>query len=407
MSISREEQLIDSPTAWRRLFVSVLLSTIGGIGLWSIVVVLPAIEIEFGIDRGGASLPYFATMLGFAGGGIIMGKLSDRFGIMPPIMLGAFMLSLGYLTSAFSQSLWQFMFAQAMLIGLLGSSATFGPLIADVSFWFRRRRGFAVAIVASGNYLSGAIWPPLMQFGIDNIGWRQTHITIAVVCVSLLIPLARLLKQSTPKPQTRVPSNSRPQLSRDTKTLLKRPPGTQWLLIFAGTACCIAMATPQVHIVAYCFDLGYGANRGAEILSLMLAVGIISRLAFGIIADRIGGLYTLFTSSFLQLITLFFYLPFNGLSSLYFVSMIFGLAQGGIVPSYALVIRDYFPAHEAATRISLVLTATIAGMAIGGWMAGEIFDYAGSYLYAFINGSAWNVLNLLVVSWLLINRLRN
>lgn len=399
---------IDGAPAWRRLALALTLSTVGGIGFWSVVVTLPAIELDFGVDRGGASLPYLVTLMGFAGGGILMGRLADRFGITLPVMLGGVMLGFGYFASATAETYWQFLAAQGLLIGLLGSSATFGPLVAEVSLWFRRRRGFAVAVVACGNYLSGAIWPPLMQYGIDTLGWRETHMVIGVICVVTIVPMALLLRQRAPIDPKAGPTA--PQGATSTAppepSLLARPKGLQALLVIAGMACCIAMATPQVHIVAYCGDLGYGAKRGAEMLSVMLGFGVASRLMFGAIADKIGGLGALMVSSGLQMVALFFYLPFDGLTSLFVVSSLFGMAQGGIVPSYALIVRDYYPASQAATRISLVLMATVAGMALGGWMAGEIFDMTGSYRSAFINGIAWNVLNLSIAFWLLFGRRR-
>lgn len=392
----------DSGYAWRRLAASLGLSTIGGIGLWSTVVSLPAIEAEFGIDRADAALPYTATMVGFGLGGVLMGRLADRFGIMVPAILGPLMLGSGYLAAANASAFWQFILAQALLIGLLGSSATFAPLVADVSLWFRRRRGIAVAIVASGNYLAGTLWPPLLQYAIETVGWRQAHTWIGVSCVVTMLPLAMALRRRP------VIDDSGAALSaRDIAGTLRLSPGSlQVLLVLAGLACCIAMSMPQVHIVAYCGELGYGVARGAEMLSLMLGLGIVSRLASGLIADRIGGVGTLILGSTLQCLALLFYLPFDGLVSLYLVSALFGLSQGGIVPSYALIVRDHFPAREAGARVSLVLMATVIGMAIGGWMSGVIYDLTGSYQAAFLNGIAWNLLNLSIALWLLMSRLR-
>ncbi len=387
---------------WRRLgwrlLASLALSTIGGVGLWSVVVALPVIEAEFGVDRGAASLPYTATMVGFAFGGVLMGRLADRFGIMVPVMLGAGMLGIGYVAAAQATSLWQFMLAQALLIGLLGSSATFGPLVADVSLWFKRRRGIAVAIVASGNYLAGTLWPPLLQAAIAAVGWRRAHMAIGALCVITMVPLALALRRRPPVEEARTAGHARvfPGLASVS------PSALQALLVVAGLGCCIAMSMPQVHIVAYCADLGYGPARGAEMLSLMLGFGVVSRLTSGLIADRIGGTATLLLGSTLQCLTLFFYLPFDGLASLYVVSALFGLAQGGIVPSYALIVRDHFPAREAGARISLVLMASVIGMALGGWMAGAIYDLTGSYRAAFLNGIAWNLLNLSIALWLLL-----
>jgi len=392
----------DSFYAWRRLAVSLALSTIGGVGLWSAVVVLPVIETEFGVDRGGASLPYTATMVGFAAGGILIGRIADKLGIMLPLLLGAIALGIGFVAAALSSGYWQFVLAQALLIGMLGSSATFGPLVADVSHWFVRQRGIAVAIVASGNYLAGTVWPALLQQGIEAYGWRQTYVIIGAICVVTMVPLSLLLRA---RPALDDASDPLPAQTASGRMPLS-PAILQAILVTAALACCIAMSMPQVHIIAYCADLGFGTARGAEMLSLILGFGVVSRLASGLIADRIGGLGTLILGSSLQCLALIFYLPFDGLASLYIVSALFGLAQGGIVPSYALIVRDYFPAREAGARVSLVLMASVVGMAIGGWISGEIFDLTGSYSAAFLNGIAFNFLNIAIALWLLMGRLR-
>ena len=392
----------DSNYAWFRLLISLALSTIGGIGLWSAVVVLPTIQAEFGIDRAGASLAYTVTFVGFAFGGLMMGRMADRFGITVPLFIGAIGLGLGFIFSALSGSYVQFLVAQAVLIGLLGSSTTFGPLVADVSQWFLKSRGIAVGIVASGNYLAGTIWPPLLQQAIATYGWRNVYEVIGLLCIITMTPLALLLKARPVYDDRASPASS----SGNGGGLLVKPAFLQPLLVVAGLACCVAMSMPQVHLVAYCVDLGYGPARGAEMLSVMLGFGIVSRLVSGFLADRIGGIGTLIAGSFLQCLALLFYIPFNGLASLYVVSAFFGLAQGGIVPSYALIIRDYFPAREAGTRISLVLTATVLGMAVGGWMSGKIFDLTGSYQAAFLNGIAFNLVNMAIALWLLIGRRR-
>ena len=393
---------IDSGYAWWRLAVSVLISTIGGVGLWSTVVVLPAIEAEFGVDRGGASLPYTSTLIGFAVGGLLMGRLADRFGVVLPLSIGAVMLGFGYMAAASADSYWAFLAAQSVMIGMFGSSPSLGPLVADVSHWFLRRRGIAIAVVASGNYLAGAVWPPVLQYAIETVGWREAYFGIGVFCLASLLPLGLLLRR-------------RPDLEAGNGVggahVVPIPPPasprvTQGLLVLAGIACCVAMSMPQVHIVAYCVDLGYGAGRGAELLSIMLGLGVVSRLASGVIADYIGGVGTLILGSTLQCLALLFYLPFDGLTSLTIVSAIFGLSQGGIVPSYALIVRDHFPAREAGARVSLVLMATVAGMALGGWLSGEIYDLTGSYRAAFLHGIAWNLLNMAIAVWLLMGRMR-
>ena len=393
--------MMDSGYSWARLLAALALGTIGGVGMWSVVVVLPTIEKEFGLSRSEASLSYTLAMLGFGAGGVLMGRLSDRLGVFQPLLSCIVALSLGYFATAFAVAHWQFAIAYGALIALLGSAITFGPLIADTSLWFERRRGIAVAICAAGNYLAGTIWPPVIERAVAAYGWRATHIGIGLFCLVVMPPIALILRrpspvQPAPTPGAEAGSNGQPR---------KAPvslPVMQGLLVVAGITCCLAMAMPQVHIVAYCADLGFGVARGAEMLSLMLACGIISRLASGFIADRIGGLKTLLLGSVLQAIALAFYIPFDGLMSLYIVSGLFGLFQGGIVPSYALIIREYFPAKEAGVRVGLTLTATMVGMAVGGWMSGVIFDLTKSYQAAFLNGIFWNLVNTAIVAFLLV-----
>ena len=290
------------------------------------------------------------------------------------------------------------------MIGLLGTSATFAPLVADISLWFTRRRGIAVAICISGNYLAGAVWPPVMQHFIDSAGWRQTYIGIGVFCLAAMLPLALVLRRRPPIPAQFASgpgAGSVTSIAGSEGTLGLSPGALQTLLCVAGVACCVAMSMPQVHIVAYCGDLGYGPARGAQMLSLMLGCGIVSRLTFGWISDHIGGLRTLLLGSTLQMIALVLFLPFKGLVSLYLVSALFGLFQGGIVPAYALIVREHFTPREAGARMGTVLMATLFGMALGGWMSGWIFDLTGSYRAAFVNGIAWNLLNIGIVAALL------
>lgn len=403
--MNREASGAESAYAWWRLVVSLALMTLGGVGMYGVTVVLPPIQAEFGVARGDASLPYTLTMIGFGLGGILMGRLSDRYGVMVPVMGGAVGLGLGFIAAGSSASLWQFSIAQGLLIGLLGTSATFAPLVADTSRWFTRRRGIALAICMSGNYLAGALWPPLIQHFIDSVGWRQTYIGIGVFCLALMLPLALVLRRRPPampgaEPVTAVPLRTSPAPS--TERPLGLSPGTlQLLLCVAGVSCCVAMSMPQVHIVAYCTDLGFGAARGAEMLSIMLGMGIASRLISGWISDHIGGLRTLLLGSVLQTVALLMFLPFDGLVPLYLISGMFGLFQGGIVPSYALIVREHFSPLQAGARVGTVLMATLFGMALGGWMSGAIFDLTGSYQAAFINGIGFNLLNVGIVVFLL------
>lgn len=388
---------IDGPYAWARLAMCLLISMVGGAGLWSVVVVLPAVEADFGISRADASLPYTFTLIGVAIGTVLMGKLADRVGIVPALCLGGVALGAGYGATSVAPSIWVFSAGHALLIGMLGGAVTFGPLLADISHWFVRRRGIAVAIAASGNYLAGTVWPPIIDYLVHDVGWRETHQIIAIFCVATVVPMALTLRRRSPIGHAPAPVVAR---GRNGRAPLPSPV-LQALLIIAGLACCIAMAMPQVHIVAYCLELGYDSQRGAEMLSLMLATGIVSRLVCGALADRIGALPTLLLSSTLQMLALLLFLPFDGLVPLYVVSALFGLSQGGIVPTYALIVRQFFPAAQAGVRVGIVLSATLVGMGIGGWMSGAIYDLTLSYTAAFLNGIAWNVLHIAIAGFLL------
>ncbi len=389
----------DSRQAWWRLFATLLLMTIGSAGMYVVSVTLPAVQADFGITRAQASLPYTLLMIGFGIGCVLMGKLADRFGIVPVIVLGAFSLGAGFVGIGFVGSITGFAVLQGLFIGLFGSSATFVPLVADTSLWFVKRRGIAVAVCASGNYLAGAVWPPVVQHYVATVGWRPTYMALGLFTFVSMLALAGLMRAKSPAAVTAPAKRGGPVPSN-------RPFGlslgqAQGLLCVAGTACCVAMAMPQVHIVAYCGDLGFGAARGAEMLSLMLASGIVSRLISGAICDRIGGVRTLLLGSFLQGVALLMFIPFDGLLSLYVVSAMFGLFQGGIVPSYAIIVREHFPPAEAGARVGTVIMCTLFGMALGGWMSGKVFDLTGSYHAAFVNGALWNALNLSIALFLL------
>jgi MFS family permease len=389
----------DSSYAWLRLGMALLISTIAGVGMWAVIVVLPGIQSEFGVARGTASLPYTVTMLGFAFGTIVLGQLSDRTGIVVPIIIAGVSLGAGFGLAAMAPSLLMVSLLH-FLVGM-GSGAGFAPMMADISHWFVKRRGVAVVIIASGNYLAGAVWPLFMNQLIPGHGWRGTYLVIAAICIITIVPLAFLMRRRPEKTALDAATKAAAAAQAD---LGLSPRALQLLLVVAGFSCCVAMSMPQVHIVAYCGDLGYGVARGAEMLSLMLFLGIASRIGSGFLADRIGGAATLLIGSIMQGVALVLYLFFNGLASLYIISGIFGLFQGGIVPMYAVICREFLPAREAGSRIGLVMASTIIGMAFGGYVSGLIYDATNSYRLAFLNGVAWNGLNLLVVAWLFMKR---
>jgi len=377
-----------------RLVVALLLMTLGGSAMYCAVLVLEPAAAEFGTGRGAASLPYALFMLGFGLGGAVMGRLADRTGILVPAMIGSFALPAGLWLAAQAQSMTTFSLALGGVCGFLGASFTFAPMISDISHWFHARRGLAVGIVISGSYVAGAVWPPVLQHFIDLQGWRATFEEVAILNLYLMLPLALLLFPRPELDHAEHDASGAPRYSQ-------RPLGfsrarLQWLIFAAGLGCCVAMAMPQVHIVPYALDKGFAAQRGAEMLALMLAFGVVSRIASGWLSDRIGGLRTLLLGSTLQGLALLWLMGADTLAMLYAAAVAFGLSQGGIVPSYAIIIRTFFPAGEAGWRIGTTLLFTMAGMALGGWMSGALYDLTGSYAAAYGNAIAFNVFNMAI-----------
>ena len=401
-SATADRYVPDSRYAYVRLGLSLLIATLMSAGMWAVIVVLPEVQAEFGVDRAAASTPYTMTMLGVAFGTIVLGRLADRAGIMVPLLIASGCLGAGFVIAGLAPSLTLFSAVHLLLIGI-GTGAGFGPMMADISHWFVKRRGLAVVVVAAGSYLAGAIWPLIIDAALPHFGWRGTYMAIGLLITAILLPLSFVLRR---RPSIRMMAEAEAATRASAVEIGVSRRVLIGLLVLAGFSCCAAMSMPQVHIVAYCGDLGYGAARGAQILSLMLFLGIVSRIGSGFVADAIGGSATLLIGSLMQGAALVLYLYFDGLTSLYVVSGIFGLFQGGIVPMYAVIIRELLPPREAGAKIGLVVSATIVGMAFGGYFSGYIFDLTGSYRMAFLNGVLWNALNLAVVAWLLWRRRR-
>ena len=386
----------DSKYSWFRLLISLFIATIGNVGMWAIIVIMPSVEVEFAINRGLTSTPYALTMIGFAFGNIFFGKMVDKYGIIIVLVISSLLCSVCYFSAILTNSIFVFSIIHFFLG--LGSAASFGPLIADISHWFKKRRGLAVSIAASGNYFSGAIWPIILSKTLSEDGWRSVYFSLSIITLLILFFSLIFLRR-------KIPVNFFDKDVKSLKLNFEKKISDNKLSLFlcvAGVGCCVAMSMPQVHVVSYCVDLGYGSIAGGQMLSVMLTGGIISRLISGIIADKIGGLKTLFIGSFLQCLALFFYIPFDGIVSLYIISLLFGLSQGGIIPSYTIIIREYMPPEEAGTRIGIVIMLTIVGMALGGWLSGKIYDIYGSYEMAFLNGIVWNFINLAIVMYLLL-----
>jgi len=386
----------DSRYSWARLIVTLAIAMVANVSIWAVIVIMPAIEAEFGSGRAGSSLPFTLIMIGFALGNLLIGRLVDRFGVTLALIGAAIGIAAGYGLSALSGSM-AALCAAHLFLGL-ATAVGFGPLIADISHWFLKQRGIAVALVASGNYLAGAIWPTLLSGMLAESGWRAVYLTLAVITLVVVIPLSLLLRRRVP---LEAHGHAAAASALRARSAGFSPRTLQLILGLAGVSCCVAMSMPQVHIVAYCTGLGYGPAVGAEMLSLMLLGGVVSRVISGLVADRVGGVITVLAGSILQCIALVLFLPYDGMVSLYVISTLFGLAQGGIVPGYALVVREYMDPKEAGARVGFVLMMTILGMALGGWMSGWIYDMTGAYWMAFMNGILWNGLNITIMATLL------
>ena len=381
-----------------RLTTALALMTLGCSAMYAGVMVLEPLALELGTGRGNSSLIYGSFMIGFALGGVFMGRLADRMGIMIPALIGSLALPAGFYLAAHASSILEICLAFSLLCGFLGSSFSMAPLIADISHWFNRRRGLAVGIAFSGSYVAGAIWPPILQRMFDAQGWRESFIDLALLTL-IFMALLSLLLYPRPPTNEQLPTTGSAN-SNLTNSAISA--GTlQSLICLAGFGCCVAMAMPQIHIVPYVMDLGHPAIRGAEMLGLMLGFGVISRIGSGWLSDRIGGLATLVLGSALQLAVLIAFLTGNSLVFLYGISIAFGLSQGGIVPSYTIILRAFFPPKQAGWRISTSFLFTVAGMAFGGWIAGVLYDLTGSYTVSFLNAIGFNILNLWIAASLI------
>ena len=388
---------LDSREAWTVAVASLALIAIGLGNTLALVVSLKLIAAEFDWPRAVPSLAYSLTMLGIGAGGILMGYWSDRAGMGPPVLVGALSIASGLILASFATNQWELYLAFGILGGLLGSSAFFSPLVANATRWFHRRRGMAVALVATGQSIAGAVWPPVFRFVSESYGWRNTFLWFGLFALVTTLPLILIVRRRPPI-QTAGGGPGAP-LRKDPVLGLPSNLVTA-LLALAQICCCVAMATPLVHVVAHATDLGFSMARGAEILSVMLATSFFSRFGLGWLSDRIGGLRTLLAGSSLQAVSIVLFILVDDLAGLYIVGFVFGLGFGGIVPSYAIIAREIFPTQGIGWRISTIFMGGTMGMAFGGWMAGHVFDLTGLYQLAFLIGLGFNIANLLIIGLL-------
>ena len=368
---------------------------------WITAVALTDIAAE---ASGTRAIPALASSLAWFGsgiGGILMGQIAERVGTRWTVIFGALMVALGLVVSTFGLP-WPLWIGHGLFIGLIGLGGINAPLYVYVSRWFDRRRGSALALISSGSYLAGAVWPPLFERAVATIGWRETMLWYALIEVLVIVPLAAIFFQHPPEAvHTAVARSSSAEAEQ---VLGWRPNLVFALLCTAGVLCCVPMSMPQNHLVAFCGDLGISRSVGAAMLSVLLGTAFLSRQIWGAISDRIGGLATVFVGSLWQICAMVAFLLTQDERGLFAVSAAFGLGFSGIIPAYVLALRQLYPASQAAWRIPTMLLFTGSGMALGGWLAGALYDYFGSYLPAFATGVGANAINLVLVGTLLARR---
>lgn len=392
----------DSRDAWIVAYASAALIMIGLGATLLLAVSLKQIAADFGWPRAVPSLAYAFCLLAEGVGGIFMGLWSERRGMAPVTLLGATSIGVGLILVSLMKAPWQMYLAYGLLVGLFGVSTLFSPLIANTTRWFVRRRGLAVALVASGQSVSGAAWPHLFRYSNETYGWQTTYLWFGVFSLVAMLSLAAIVKRAPPGFGVMHRRDAPAPNSSGDRVLGLNPNLVLFGLFLAIVCCCGAMATPLVHLVSHASDIGHPTARAAELLSVALAVSFTSRFALGALSDRIGGLKTLLLGSSLQAVSLLMFAEVNSLAGLFVVAIVFGLGFGGIVPSYAVIIRELFPARGIGWRIPSVLMGGAVGMAVGGWVGGHIFDMTGSYHLAFYLGLALNIANLAIVGTLFV-----
>jgi MFS family permease len=386
---------IDSREAWLVTIACLAIASVCLAAPLMVTVALKPIASDLGGYRSIPSAALSLSMLGTGIGGLAMGWLADRFGVRPVVMFGAAMVCAGLVLSGGGQA-WQLYVGHGLLIGLLGNAAIHAPLYVYVTRWFELRRGTALALIASGQYIAGAVWPPVFERAVAAFGWRQSMVGFGILVVAVVLPLAVLFLR--PAPEQSEP-NAGAAAAAGNGTVLGLPPNATFALLAAASfLCCVPMAIPASHLIAFCGDVGLAATTGAAMLSVLLICAFISRQLWGWISDRIGGLMTLVVGSLAQATAMLGFLLTQDEAGLFVVAAAFGLGFSGLVPAYVLTIRQLFPAREAGWRIPALLLTAMSGMATGSWIAGVIYDRAGFYAPAFATGIAANLVHLCLVA---------
>jgi MFS family permease len=391
--------LLDSRTAWVTASAALALMTIAYGAPLVVVVAMKQIAAELQTNRSGPAGASSLSYVGAAFGGIVAGWLAGRMGIRPIVIFGSTMVAAGLVLSAFG-GLFEIYVGHGVLMGLFGTSCMFSPLLTYVSLWFEKRRGSAIALIASGQAVAGAIWPPLLQLGVDHVGWRDTMLWFGAFILVSSVALTAIFLHPAPIAPSATAGGGAAGTGRRDSTLGLPPNLLMALLMVAVFSCCVPMAMPMNHVVAYCGDLGFASHYGAAMLSVLLGVAFLARQFWGWLSDRIGGFQTLLFSSLVQATALAGFLMTKDMAALFAVSALFGLGLSGLLPAYVIVIRACYSIQESNWRIPTVMFAGLLGMASGGWGAGILYDDFGGYLPAFSTGMAFNLVNLAVLLFL-------
>ncbi len=388
---------IESRASWRAAFMTLAILSISFGSPLLIVVGMRPMQQALGTDRAVVALAGSLVWIGTGAGGILMGWLADRIGLRRTVAIGACMIAGGLALSA-TGSIPALYIGQGLMVGFLGSGGVYPPLLVYVSRWFDRRRGTAIALISSGQYIAGMVWPTVFERGLSGFGWQAVMLAYAAVVLVVILPATLLLR---PAPIAPLPPRPAAGTVAPRRRVAGLPPNVaQALLCLAGFCCCIPMSVPQGHLVAFCGDIGISPARSAAMLSVMLAAAFLARQAWGALADRIGGLRTILAGSAFQAVTIACFLTTQDEAGLFAVAAAFGLGFAGIIPAYSVAVRDLFPSSEASWRMPLTLFTAMSGMAVGSWFAGLLYDHFGYYAPAFAVGVAFNIANLLIIGFL-------
>jgi MFS family permease len=389
---------IEGPASWRTAWITLFILTISFGSPLLIVVGLKPMQDALGTDRSVLALAGSLAWVGTGAGGILMGWLADRIGLRTTVALSACMIAGGLALSSLG-TIWALYVGHGLMIGLLGNGGVYPPLLIYVTRWFDRHRGAAIALISSGQYVAGVIWPWIFEHGIARIGWQAVMLSYAGVVLVLILPATLTLRAAPAAP---APQPVAGASTRAGRVAGLHPNVAQALICVAGFCCCMPMAIPSAHLVAFCSDIGITPTRSATMLSVMLGAAFLARQAWGALADRIGGLRTVMVGSACQMVAIACFLLTQDEAGLFAIAAAFGLGFSGIIPAYSVTVRDLFPAAEASWRIPLVLFTAMSGMAVGSWFAGALYDHFGYYAPAFGMGVVFNVANLAILGFLVL-----